>query len=151
MKNYVLGVSAFYHDSSAVLIGNGRVLCAAEEKRFSRIKHDNGFPEKAIKFCLESNGISFKDVSAVAYYEKPLKKFERILDTFVSTYPKSLIPFVDSMPEWLGKKINIEQEIRNIGFEGDIYYVPHHFSHAAATFFNSGFKSASVLTVDGVW
>ena len=104
---YILGISSFYHDSAVCLIKDGKVLYAVEEERFSRVKHDNKFPLKAVKFCLEEAGISIADVNYVAYYEKPLLKFERILQTFVETYPFSLTPFVKSIPEWINRKIKV--------------------------------------------
>src|SRR3990167_10612051 len=104
----VLGISCFFHDSSAVLLKDGKIVAAAEEERFTRIKHDNAFPFRAIQFCLDFGGISISDIDAVSYYEKPLLKFERILENFVDTYPYSLKPFLKGMPEWLDYKIKIE-------------------------------------------
>ena len=148
---YILGISAFYHDSAAVLIHDGRILCAAEEERFSRIKHDHSFPEKAIHFCFAQAGISAVDLDSIAYYEKPLLKFERILDNFVATYPFSFIPFVKGIPEWLGSKIQVEKIIRRTtGFSGRIFFVPHHMSHGASTFYPSPFEEAAIVTIDGV-
>lgn len=148
---YILGISAYYHDSAAVLLKDGRIVCGMEEERFTRIKHDNGFPVQAVRFCLETAGVSINEVSIVSFYEKPLLKFERILDMFMDTYPRSLIPFVKSMPEWLGKKIQVEQTIRKtLGFTGKVVFVPHHLSHAAAAFLQSPFRDAAILTVDGV-
>ncbi len=147
----ILGISAFYHDSAATLIEDGRVIAAAEEERFSRIKHDNDLPFRAVRFCLKEAGVGADEIDAVAYYEKPLRKFERILETFVATYPRSLGPFVRSIPEWLGRKIKIEHIVRKeIGFRGAVHFVPHHLSHAAAAFFPSPFDRAAILTVDGV-
>lgn len=148
---YILGISAFYHDSAACLVKDGRVLYAAEEERFSRIKHDNQFPEKAIDFCLKEGGVGASDLDYVAYYEKPLLKFERILETFVETYPFSLRPFLKGIPEWLDYKIKVEGTIKKkLGFKGKILFVPHHLSHAAAAFCPSAFKKAAILTIDGV-
>lgn len=147
----ILGISAFYHDSAATLIEDGVIVTAIEEERFSRIKHDNSFPFKAIEFCLKSNKITIKDIDHIAYYEKPLLKFERILETFVSTYPFSLKPFLKSIPEWLGEKIKIENIFRKkLGFKGKVYFIPHHLSHASAGFLTSPYKKAAVLTIDGV-
>ena len=109
---YILGISAFYHDSAACLLKDGRVLWAVEEERLSRIKHDNRFPLGAIRSCLKRAGIGVSDLDHVAYYEKPLLKFERILETFVKTYPFSLKPFVKSMPEWIGQKMKVERIIK---------------------------------------
>ncbi len=147
---YILGISAYYHDSAACLLKDGKIMAAIEEERFSRTKHDNNFPYKAINFCLENQKIKTEDVDYVAYYEKPLLKFERILENFVDTYPFSLAPFVKRMPEWLGDKIKIESVIRKLGFKKKIFFVPHHFSHASSTFYPSPFKKAAILTIDGV-
>jgi len=146
----ILGISAYYHDSAACLIKDGKILTAVEEERFSRIKHDNGFPHKAIEFCLKSQNINPEDIKHIAYYEKPLLKFERILETFIDTYPLSLRPFLKGMPEWLDYKIKVEATIRKLGFKNEIFFMPHHFSHAAAAFYPSSFKEAAILTVDGV-
>lgn len=148
---YILGISAFYHDSAAVLVQDGTVICAAEEERFSRTKHDNRFPEAAIRFCLAQAAISAADLDCVAYYEKPLLKFERVLDTFVATYPRSFASFIVGIPEWLCVKIQVEKLIRkNIGFRGKIFFIPHHVSHAASVFYPSPFEEAAMVTVDGV-
>jgi len=129
---------------------NGRIVFAAAEERFSRVKHDNAFPRRAVEACLAQEGLAMRDIDAVAYYEKPLHKFERILETFAATYPFSLRPFVAGMPEWLSIKITIEKEIRSLGFEGKVYFIPHHLSHAAFAFYPSPFEDAAILTVDGV-
>lgn len=147
---YTLGISAYYHDSAACLLKDGKIISAIEEERFSRIKHDNSFPYKAIEFCLKSRALSLNDIDHISYYEKPLLKFERILENFVDTYPFSLAPFLKGMPEWLGDKIKIESVIRKLGFKKKIFFVPHHFSHAASAFYPSPFKKAAILTVDGV-
>jgi carbamoyltransferase len=148
---YILGISAFYHDSAAALIKDGRVLYAVEEERFTRIKHDNQFPYQAVKFCLEKEDISIADIDYVTYYEKPLLKFERILENFVKTYPFSLRPFLRGIPEWFGDKIKIEQIIRKkLGYKGKLFFIPHHLSHAAASFYLSPFQKSAILTVDGV-
>lgn len=147
----ILGISAYYHDSAAALIKDGKVVCAAEEERFTRIKHDNSFPHKAIEFCLDHSRLSISDVDGIAYYEKPLLKFERILETFIQTYPFSLRAFLAAIPEWLDYKIKIEYTIRKkLGYKGKIYFIPHHLSHASATFYPSSFKEAAILTIDGV-
>jgi len=147
---YILGISAYYHDSAACLIKDGQIVVAIEEERFTRVKHDNSFPYKAIEFCLKDQGLKPQDVNYTAYYEKPLLKFERILETFIDTYPFSLKSFLRGMPEWFGNKIKIETTIRKLGFNEKVFFIPHHFSHAAATFYPSPFKKAAILTVDGV-
>lgn len=146
----ILGISAYYHDSAACLIKDGQVIVAIEEERFSRIKHDNNFPYKAIEFCLKSQKIKVEEIDCVAYYEKPLLKFERILETFLDSWPFSFVPFLKGIPEWLGYKIKIEATIKKLGFKNQIFFIPHHYSHAAATFYPSPFKEAAILTVDGV-
>ena len=147
----ILGISAFYHDSAAALIVNGKVIAALEEERFSRIKHDNAFPLAAVTRLLQMTNYTMEDIDVVAYYEKPLLKFERILETFVTTYPLALRPFLKSIPDWLGSKIAVEHTIRNkLHFTKQIMYVPHHLSHAASSFFTSPFTHSAILTVDGV-
>lgn len=146
----ILGISAYYHDSAACLIKDGKIIVAIEEERFTRIKHDNSFPYQAIDFCLRKAGISNSNVDYVTYYEKPLLKFERILETFLSTWPFSLRPFLKGLPEWLDYKIKIEATIKKLGFKNKIFFIPHHFSHAASSFYSSPFKKAAILTVDGV-
>ncbi len=146
----ILGISSFYHDSAAALLVDGTLVSAIEEERFSRIKHDNAFPRRAIDFCLRDAGLSMADIDAVAYYEKPLLKFERLTETFVTTYPRSLSPFLSAIPEWIGQKLNVDGHIRKLGFGGPIHYVPHHLSHAAAAYYTSPFSRAAAVTVDGV-
>lgn len=148
---YILGISAYYHDSSAVLIKDGELFCAIEEERFTRIKHDNSFPIHAIMWCLKEAGITPLDVDVISYYEKPLLKFERILDMFVQTWPRSLVSFVKNMPELLGEKLSVEDTIRKkLKYNGKIVFVPHHLSHAAAAYYSSPFVSSAILTIDGV-
>lgn len=147
----ILGISAFYHDSAAAIIKDGVVLAALEEERFTRIKHDNQFPTQAIQRVLQLSGLTIKDIDVVAYYEKPLLKFERLLDTFVTTYPRALLPFLKAIPDWLMNKLRVEQIIRHdLHFTKQIMYVPHHLSHAASAFFTSPFHHAALLTIDGV-
>ncbi len=148
---YILGISAYYHDSAAVLVKDGKVVCGAEEERFTRIKHDNNFPFKAIDFCLKNAGIGIGKIDYISYYEKPLLKFERLMQTFVETYPLSLKAFLKGMPESLDYKIKIEKTIKDkYKYRGKIFFIPHHLSHASASYFASGFKNAAILTVDGV-
>ncbi|MBI5123626.1 hypothetical protein HZA75_07245 [Candidatus Roizmanbacteria bacterium] len=146
----ILGVSAYYHDSAACIIKDGQVMVAIEEERFSKIKHDNNFPHKAIEFCLKSQKLKAEEIDCVAYYEKPLLKFERILETFLATWPFSLTPFLKGIPEWLDYKIKVEATIKKLGFKNKIFFIPHHFSHASASFYPSPFEKAAILTVDGV-
>lgn len=147
---YILGISAYYHDSAAALLLNGQVIFAAEEERFSRIKHDNNFPLQAIEASLKYAGITIDQVDVIAYYEKPLLKFERILEHFVQNYPLGVRYFVRGMFDWLSVKIKVQATIRKVGFRGDIFYIPHHLSHASAGYYPSPFKSAAILTIDGI-
>lgn len=148
---YILGISAYYHDSAAVLVKDGRVICAIEEERFTRIKHDNSFPLKAIDWCLKDAKIAINDIDVISYYEKPLLKFERTLDMFIQTWPKGLTSFVQNMPELLGEKLNIEDTMKKkLRYKGKIMFTPHHLSHAAAAYYSSGFSSTAILTIDGV-
>lgn len=148
---YILGISAFYHDSAAALIKDGKVIAAAEEERFTRIKHSFQFPFASIDFCLEEAGITIDEVDHVAYYEKTLLRFERVLDMIIKAYPFTLRPFVKGIPEWINEKIKVEHKIRKkLGFRNNIFYVPHHISHASASYYSSGFKNSTILTVDGI-
>lgn len=147
----ILGVSAYYHDSAACILKDGVPVVAIEEERLTRVKHDNSFPENAIKKCLEIANLSIDDIDIVAYYEKPIKKLERVIETFVATYPHSLEAFVVKLPEMLLDKLDIQKNLRRtVGYRGKIIYVPHHMSHALAAFITSSFKSAAILVVDGV-
>jgi len=148
---YILGLSAYYHDSAAVLIKDGEVLCAIEEERFTRIKHDNSFPLQAINWCLSDAKISISDINIISYYEKPLLKFERTLDMFIQTWPKSFTSFIRNMPELLGEKLSVEDTIRKkLNYKRKILFTPHHLSHAAAAYYSSPFSSTALLTIDGV-
>ena len=132
----ILGISAFYHDSAAAIIKDGKVIAALEEERFTRIKHDNAFPIQAVKRLFQLTNLTTNDIDAIAYYEKPLLKFERLLDSFVRTYPMALRPFLQAIPDWLGMKIKVEEIIRNdVGFSKKIYFIPHHLSHAASAYY----------------
>ncbi len=148
---YILGISAYYHDSAAILLKDGEIISAFEEERFTRIKHDNSFPFKAIEKCLTSQSITIDKIDYISYYEKPLLKFERILETFVETYPFGIKPFLKAIPEWFGDKIKIEEVIKkNLKYTGKVHFIPHHLSHAASTFYPSPYKKSAILTIDGV-
>lgn len=149
---YILGISCFYHDSAAVLLHDGQLIAASEEERFSRLKHDAGFPKLAIEFCLKSAGITADDLDYVVFYEKPLLKFERIIKTHLSTFPKSWRAFGEAMIAWVGDKMWVKTHIQEgVGVPPEkILFVDHHLSHAASAFFASPFKEAAILTVDGV-
>jgi carbamoyltransferase len=146
-----LGVSAFYHDSAACLLQDGKLVAAAQEERFTRIRHDPDFPKMAIDYCLKAGGIGIKDVSAISYYEKPFLKFERILESLVINAPQSFPLAVKALPVWLRKKLWMGKTIRNaLGYDIPILYCGHHEAHAASCFFPSPFQKAATLTVDGV-
>ncbi len=149
---YILGISAFYHDSAAALLHEGELIAAAMEERFSRVKHDNGFPQLAAEFCLQQAGIMARDLEYVVFYEKPLQKFERILQTTLNTFPRSSGLWRESMMAWLSDKLWVRSHIaRGLGVPYDkILFCDHHMSHAASAFFACPFKDAAILTVDGV-
>lgn len=149
---YILGISCFYHDSAAALIKDGKLVAAAEEERFSRIKHDSDFPSKAIRFCLEHAGISEKDLDYTVFYEKPFHKFERILMSSMQMFPRSWKVFREAMMAWLGEKLWVKSIIKDkVGIKADrILFGEHHLSHAASAFYPSPFEEAAFLTVDGV-
>jgi carbamoyltransferase len=149
---YILGISCFYHDAAAALIKDGELIAAAMEERFSRQKHDSGFPKRAIAFCLRQAGIAAPDLDYVVFYEKPLVKFERILLSTLETFPKSADVWRDAMINWLNDKLWVKSIIqKEVGVRHDkILFCDHHMSHAASAFFASPFREAAVLTVDGV-
>ena len=148
----ILGISCYYHDAAAALLQDGRLIAAAEEERFSRIKHDFGFPHLAIQFCLESGGIKGGDVDYAVFYEKPFRKFDRILMTVLQTYPKSYKVFRESMITWMIDKLWVGSKIAaELGLPRDrVLFCEHHMSHAASAFLCSPFDEAAILTVDGV-
>lgn len=147
----ILGVSCFYHDSSAALLVDGDLIATAPEEAFSRIKHDADFPTGSIQFCLETGGLKPNDLDYIVFYDKPLVKFERLLKSAVAGWPSSFVPFMKSMPIWLNQKLWMRQEFEDrLGYEGPILFSEHHLSHAAAAFYASPFEEAALLTVDGV-
>ena len=149
----VLGISAFYHDAAATLVVDGNILAAAQEERFTRKKHDAGFPRYAIEYCLAEAGLGAEDLDYVAFYDKPLLKFERLLETYLSYAPRGFRSFVAAMPGWLHEKLHVPREIRK-GLGGKYrrrcIFTEHHESHAASAFFPSPFEEAAILTLDGV-
>ena len=149
---YTLGISCYYHDSAASILKDGKVIAAVEEERFSRKKFDDGFPSMAIDWCLNEAGISPENINSVAFYDKPILKFERLLDNYIAVAPRGLYSFLNVIPKWLHKRIWIKDEISKHlkGFNGTIIFPEHHVSHAAHTFFTSSFDEAAILTVDGV-
>ncbi|HCV43898.1 MAG TPA: hypothetical protein DGH68_10480, partial [Bacteroidetes bacterium] len=148
---YILGISCFYHDSAAALIKDGKIVAAAQEERFTRKKHDFNFPSNAIESCLKQANITKDDLAYVTFYDKPLIKFERILETYLAYAPMGIQSFMMAMPLWLKEKLWIPTLIeKELGYEGEILFPEHHESHAASAFFPSPFQEAAFLTLDGV-
>ena len=151
MTEYILGISAYYHDSAAALLRDGEIFAAAQEERFTRKKHDSGFPLKAVEYCLREAGITPNDLTHVVFYEKPFNKFERILETYLSISPRGLTQYLQAMPLWLTQRLWMGDDIgKELDYEGEVLYAEHHESHAASAFFPSPFQDAAILTVDGV-
>ena len=151
MPNYILGISAYYHDSAACLIKDGEIIAAAQEERFTRIKHDHAFPKNAINFCLSFAGIKSDQLNAVTFYDKPIIKFNRLLETYLSYPGRGLKSFLMSMPLWLKDKLWMQDLIsKELNYKGKILFPEHHESHAASAFFPSPFTHSAFLTIDGV-
>jgi len=147
----ILGLSAYYHDSAACLVEDGRIVAAAQEERFTRKKHDHRFPAYAVEFCLRHAGITARGLDYVVFYDKPLQKFDRLLETYLDYAPAGIRSFLQAMPLWLREKLWMKEQIaKQCGFEGKVLFTEHHESHAASAFFPSPFESAAVLTMDGV-
>ncbi len=147
----ILGISCFYHDSAAALLRDGELVAAAHEERFTRKRHDPDLPRHAVRYCLREAGLSIDDVDYLAFYDKPFVKFERILVTYLATFPRSLASYSKALPVWLKQKLWVAKPIqRELGYKGEILYAEHHQSHAAAAFLPSPFEEAAILTVDGV-
>ena len=149
----ILGISALYHDSAAALVIDGQVVAAAQEERFTRKKHDADFPSRAIDFCLKTADLHPGDLDYVGFYEKPLLKFERLLETYLNYAPRGLRSFAKAMPDWLRKKLYVRRQIvggLNHKYRRQIVFAEHHESHAASAFFPSPFEQAAILTFDGV-
>ena len=160
MPEYILGISAYYHDSAAAIIKDGEILAAAHEERFTRIKHDMSFPTNAVKYALQEAGINFEDLSIISFYDKPLIKFERLLETYHAFAPKGLASFVTAIPVWIKEKLFMRRMLNDnfikllTNSDGKIkiplHFPEHHLSHAASAFYPSPYKEAAILTVDGV-
>lgn len=159
LVSLILGISAYYHDSAACIIKDGKIIAAAQEERFTRIKHDPNFPEHAIKFCLQSINADISDLDDIVFYDKPLAKFERLLETYISYAPKGFLSFVKSMPIWLKDKLYLKsilkKELSKLSNKKnfkvkEILFTEHHRSHAASAFFPSPYESAAVMCLDGV-
>jgi len=147
-----LGISCYYHDSAAALLQDGHVIAAVEEERFSRKKFDDDFPKMAIEWCLQEAKISPSQIDSVAFYDKPILKFERLLDNYIAVAPRGLYSFVNTIPKWLHKRLWIKNDIMKSldGFKGEIVFPEHHLSHASYSFFTSPFDESAILTTDGV-
>ena len=151
MTSYILGISAYYHDSAAALLRNGDIVAAAQEERFSRQKGDANFPRLAVDYCLKSAGISVADLEAVGFYDKPLLKFERILETYLGIAPRGFRSFLMAGPLWIRDKLYIDRQLRReLSYDGPVLYSEHHEAHAASAFLPSPFDNAAILTIDGV-
>ncbi|RNI22520.1 carbamoyltransferase family protein [Rufibacter latericius] len=156
MGDFVLGISAYYHDAAACLVGRGKIWAAAQEERFTRKKFDDAFPEQAIRYCLSEAGITLSEVEAVVFYDKPLLKFERLLETYYQNAPNGFTSFQASMPIWLKDKLflktTLQKAFKEIDLETEppLFFSEHHLSHAASAFYSSAFEEAAVLTIDGV-
>lgn len=159
MTTYILGISAYYHDAAAALVADGKIIAAAQEERFTRKKHDARFPEQAIRYCLESAGIQLSDIETIVFYDKPLLKFERLLETYIGTAPSGIRSFFAAMPVWLKEKLYLKQTLRSelcaLGAckkseLPQLLFSEHHRSHAASAFYPSPFEKAAVLCLDGV-
>ena len=154
----ILGISAFYHDSAAALIVDGKIIAAAQEERFTRQKHTPDFPTQAIKYCLEEGGFEIDELDAIVFYDKPLLKFERLIETYYAFAPKGLLSFLKAIPVWLNEKMFLKKMIFDGLKEVGVYnkkkikllFPDHHLSHAASDFFPSPFKKAAILILDGV-
>ncbi|MCG9875343.1 MAG: carbamoyltransferase [Leptospiraceae bacterium] len=158
MSKVIIGISAYYHDSAAALIRDGEIIAAAQEERFTRKKHDSKFPSNAIEYCLKEANVSFSDVSEVVFYDKPLVKFERLLETYLSYAPRGLLSFFAAMPIWIKEKLflksTLKKEFQKLSGPGKpipkLLFTEHHQAHAASAFFVSPFEKAAVLCMDGV-
>jgi carbamoyltransferase len=148
----ILGISCYYHDAAAVLLRDGQLVAAAEEERFSRIKHDYGFPKNAIKYCLEAGGTTGQDLDYVVFFEKPFRKLDRILATVLQTYPQSWKVFRESMISWVLDKLWVASTLESqLGIKKEkVLFSEHHLSHAASAYLCSPFEESAILTVDGV-
>jgi carbamoyltransferase len=155
---YHLGISAYYHDSAAALIRDGKIIAAAQEERFTRRKHDPSFPANAVRFCLEHEGIALSDLDSVAFYDKPFLKFERLLETYYAFAPRGLRSFTSAMPVWIREKLFLKKLLRDeldtlqnsAGKPVRLLFPEHHLSHSASAFYPSPFREAAILTIDGV-
>ncbi|MHC4949290.1 MAG: carbamoyltransferase family protein, partial [Planctomycetota bacterium] len=149
----ILGISAYYHDSAAALVVDGRIVAAAQEERFTRIKHDFAFPSNAVRYCLDEAGLAPEQLDYVGFYDKPLLKFDRLLETYLAYAPVGFRSFAKAMPLWLKKKLHLRREMRREleqAYKRQFVFTEHHESHAASAFFPSPYEEAAFLTLDGV-
>ena len=149
----ILGISAYYHDSAAALVVDGKIVAAAQEERFTRKKHDYRFPQNAIDYCLNEAGITAEQIDYVGFYDKPLLKFERLLETYIAYAPAGFRSFLKAMPLWMKQKLHLPKEMRKgLGgaYKKRFVFTEHHESHAASAFFPSPYEEAAILTLDGV-
>ena len=155
----ILGLSAYYHDSSACILIDGEIIAAVQEERFTRIKHDSSFPSKSIQYCIKEAGIDYENIDYVVFYEKPFLKFERLLETYLAFAPRGFKSFTSSLPVWVKEKLFQKSSIINelnmaLGTHDDwknkLLFSEHHLSHAASAFYPSPFEEAAILTMDGV-
>src|SRR5690242_5101050 len=151
---HILGISAYYHDSAAALLRDGQLVAAAQEERFTRRKNDERFPTRAVAFCLKQAGITEGDVDAVVFYDKPITKFSRMLESYLAVAPHGVVTFPKVLPSWLSEKLNLRKTIREempgLRKDAKVLFTEHHQSHAASAFYPSPFEEAAILTVDGV-
>ena len=159
MKTTILGISAFYHDSAAAILQDGKIIAGAQEERFTRKKHDPAFPEQAIRYCLKEAGISLKQVDYIVFYDKPLVKFERLLETYLTFAPKGFRSFLQAMPIWMKEKLFLKDQLKkSLSRLGEmkikslppLLFTEHHQAHAASAYYPSPFSRAAVLCLDGV-
>ena len=153
MSLSILGISAFYHDSAAAVVKDGQIVAAAQEERFTRIKHDHNFPKHAVDYCLQEAGLTPEQLDYVVFYDKPFLKFDRIMETYLAYTPRGFRSFMMAMPLWLKTKLHLPREIRHAldaRYRKRIAFTGHHESHAASAFFPSPFDEAAILTLDGV-
>ena len=154
----ILGISAFYHDSAAVLLHDGNIIAAAQEERFTREKHTAKFPTKSIEYCLEESGFNINELDAIVFYDKPLLKFERLLETYYTFSPKGIMSFLKAIPIWINEKLFLKKKIYDSLKEISSFdkkkikllFTYHHISHAASSFFSSNLDDSAILTIDGV-
>ena len=155
MRSAILGISAYYHDSAAAMLVDGEIVAAAHEERFTRKKHDSSFPVNAIRYVLDEAGVEFNKLTAISFYDKPLLKFERLLETYHAFAPRGLESFSSAIPAWIKEKLFMKRMLRDeLAVFGDgkvpVYFPEHHLSHAASAFYPSPFEEAAIVTIDGV-